>query len=140
MQIFVKTLSGETITLEGEPSHFIDNVKQKIQDKRGIPPEQQRLIFRGQEVGGRPHSLGLQLPEGVHSLFRVHRQREQKIRDKGGIPPDQQRLIVAVKQLEDSHTLSDYNIQKEPTFHMVSIDSVKQKIQDKGAFVPISSV
>ncbi|CAE7238516.1 UBB [Symbiodinium pilosum] len=139
MQISAENLSGKSIALDVEPGDTIENVKAKIQDKEGIPPDDYRFLFEGRAwTSGTLSELNIQNGSTLHMVPRMRGDMQifietltckrialdvspsdsiasvkATLQEREGCPVDRQRLIFGGQQLKDECTLADYKIESD---------------------------
>ncbi|KAI9221927.1 polyubiquitin-B [Blastocladiella britannica] len=149
LRIFIKTLTGKILAFEVEPSDTIESVREKIQEKEGIPTYLQHLIFARKELPDdfitRLSDCDIENESTLHLVIKMTSRASSyiyiktierrfslnaemsetvdavkaKIQEEKGYEVDRQRLIFGGKVLEDDHILSDYNIQGGTTINLV---------------------
>ena len=149
MQIFVKDLAGKTLPFDVDHMETIGSFKVKLEDKTGIKPAEQRLLYAGKQledemtfrdyniqkmsniflvtrvIGGKGMQIFVKDLTGKTLPFDVEHSEtiaslKVKLEERTGIKPDEQRLIYGGKQLDEERTFTDYNIQKMSNIFLVT--------------------
>ena len=149
MQIFVKDLAGKTLPFDVDHMETIGSFKVKLEDKTGIKPAEQRLLYAGTQledemtfrdyniqkmsniflvtrvIGGKGMQIFVKDLTGKTLPFDVEHTEtiaslKVKLEERTGIKPDEQRLIYGGKQLDEERTFTDYNIQKMSNIFLVT--------------------